>query len=100
MSWNYRLVRYKDDPESIGLHEVFYNDAGEAWAMTERPVGFAGPNVEEVVASLELALRDAKNKPVFQEPEKWAERDFGDEMEAGKRFSTAEEMVAELNKEG
>jgi len=75
MNWNYRIVRYKDDSD-LGLHEVFYNEAGEATGMTEEPVSFAcyseeGP--EGIIKSLELALADASKYPVFDPPEVWAD---------------------------
>lgn len=74
MSWNYRIVKYKDE-DAYGLHEVFYNEAGEAWSMTERPVGFVGDTKIEVLDSLSRAFADASQRPVFQEPEQWASRE-------------------------
>ncbi len=93
MPWNYRIVRYREHPEAgslpdesiqaYGLHEVFYNSQGEAYAMTAQPCSFASDYfddtgatpITDIIASLERALRDAKNRPVFDEPEVWAEHD-------------------------
>jgi len=55
MAWNYRIVKYRDTGE-YGLHEVYYNEAGEAWSMTEEPVGFCGESEDEVIESLQCAL--------------------------------------------
>jgi len=73
MSWGYRVVRYKNGG-GYGLHEVYYDDAGLPWGMTEKPTGFAcdkdeGPTgIEE---QLLMAIDDARNEEVFDEPEKW-----------------------------
>ena len=40
MSWNYRIVEYRDG-SGFGLHEVFYDDKGQPWSMTEQPASFA-----------------------------------------------------------
>lgn len=81
MVWNNRIVKYKNG-SGFGLHEVYYNSAGEPCAMTENPKGFAA-DVEEgsqgVIESLELALSDAKKHPVLDEPEVWAKWDGEDE---------------------
>lgn len=72
MTWNYRIVHRRDG--SYGLHEVYYDDVGEPVVMTENAVTFEcdsdeGP--EGVIGNLEMALKDAKERPVFEEPEKW-----------------------------
>lgn len=81
MTWNYRIVRYKSG-DAYGLHEVYYNKSGEACGMTENCATF-GCDAEEgpdgITASLELALKDARTRPVFDEPEVWAKWDDGDE---------------------
>jgi hypothetical protein len=75
MSWNYRIVKRCDG--SYGLHEVFYDDASAPRAMTERPIHFE-TNAEEgpagIVASLEMALKDARERPVFEMPVEWTEK--------------------------
>lgn len=93
MPWNYRIVRYREHPEAdmlpdeniqaYGLHEVFYNSKGEAYAMTASPCTFASDYsddtgvtpVTDIISALERALNDARTRPVFDEPEVWAEHD-------------------------
>jgi hypothetical protein len=79
MAWHYRIVKYRDD-QGYGLHEVYFNKRGEAWAMTSTPCSFAcdseeGP--EGVLGSLERATMDALTRGIFEEPEEggWASRD-------------------------
>jgi hypothetical protein len=77
MVWNYRIVKYKDG-KAYGLHEVYYNEAGEACGMTAEPTGFCcdieeGP--ESIIEGLTMALKDAQKHPVFDEPEVWAKWD-------------------------
>lgn len=73
MSWNYRIVRYKDG-SGYGLHEVFYDSEGMATNMTAEPITFFA-DVEEgrygLVRSLQMAYDDATKRPVFDEPEVW-----------------------------
>ena len=73
MSWNYRIVRYRDHA-GLGLHEVYYDDAGEPWGMTAEAVRFvcdAEEGESGIVASLVQALADVRKYPVFDEPEVW-----------------------------
>lgn len=79
-SWNYRLVKYKNPDHGYGLHEVYYNAGNSAWAMTDNGC-FVGETPEDVIAALEMALKDAKERGVFEEPEKWAPMDDGEEVE-------------------
>lgn len=71
--WNYRIVKYKTG-DGYGLHEVYYDDVGEAWAMTKDPISF-GCDIEEgpegVLSSIRLALQSVETRPVFDEPKKW-----------------------------
>ena len=72
-TWNYRIVRYRDN-KGFGLHEVFYDDDGLPWTMTEDPVGFdcgveEGP--EGIRELLDAAMRDVGLHPVLDEPETW-----------------------------
>lgn len=72
MTWNYRLVHYRKG--GYGLHEVYYDAAGEPWGMTVEPASFAfdeeeGP--ETVVKALQMALSDCELRDVFEEPESW-----------------------------
>jgi hypothetical protein len=75
MSWNYRIVRYRNG-EGFGLHEVFYDDFGLPWGMTENPAKFVCSTDEGPAGindSLLVARVDAIQRPVFDEPEegKW-----------------------------
>lgn len=77
MTWNYRVVKYKDG-SGIGLHEVYYNKAGEPYCMTEAPINFTcetDEGISDIVHCLELALKDIRKYPVLKEPEKWADAD-------------------------
>jgi hypothetical protein len=68
MTWNYRIIRRKDG--SFGLHEVYYDAAGNPHGMTADPVGFAADADEGeqgIIISLKTALRDARNRPVLDE---------------------------------
>jgi hypothetical protein len=71
--WNHRIVKYKDG-QGFGLHEVYYDDVGNEVGMTKWPVRFAvhtDEGAEGVITALELAMRDARTRPVFEEPEQW-----------------------------
>jgi hypothetical protein len=76
VTWNYRIVRYLDN-KGFGLHEVYYNEAGKPYAMTEDPCRFScdvEEGAEGVRGSLLTAFTDANRRPVFDEPKKWAKR--------------------------
>ena len=80
MTWSYRIVKYRNGA-CFGLHEVFYDAAGLAESMTTEAVGFVADADEGpagVVRSLEMALRDATSRPVFDEPETWPGVNPGD----------------------
>ena len=71
MSWNDRIVQYRDGA-GYGLHEVFYDDAGKPWSMTEAPIGFScdldeGP--EGIRDSIDMAFADSRREPVLIQPE-------------------------------
>lgn len=69
MSWNYRIIKYKDH-DTYGLHEVHYKD-DKPISMTIHPARFRGETPAELISAMELALKDAKERPVFEEPENW-----------------------------
>lgn len=69
-TWNYRIVKYRDE-NGYGLHEVHYDDNGRPRSRTTDAAGFVGENEREVIDGLELALRDARRMPVFNDPEEW-----------------------------
>lgn len=73
--WNYRIVEYQDG-SGYGLHEVYYDDDGQPWAMTEGAARFVcdrDEGAEGIKESLLRARVDAIKRPVFKEPEpgKW-----------------------------
>lgn len=68
MSWNFRLVRHKDPRTSAvwyGIHEVFYNEAGRPFTMTEDPVDIAGRSPREVRGYLKMIQRDIERLPIL-----------------------------------
>lgn len=68
MSWNYRIVRYENGGH--GLHEVYYDEAGNPRSMTIDPISFAVDDDEsepDLIEMIERALRDAKERPVIDE---------------------------------
>lgn len=68
MYWNYRIVRYADG--NLGLHEVYYDEHDKPVSRTEDAPGFTCGEEEgeaAIVASLEMALRDARNRPVLDD---------------------------------
>lgn len=71
MSWNYRIVRYRDG-SGFGLHEVYYDKDGEPWSMTENAVSFRCDTDEGpagIKQSLLTARVDSIKRPIFDEPE-------------------------------
>lgn len=70
MSWNYRIIHYKEG--GFGLHEVFYSEGGVVEGWTKDATDFAcdeDEGREGVIKSLQLALNDAISKPVLEESE-------------------------------
>jgi hypothetical protein len=70
--WNYRICKQPDGYYS--LNEVYYDDNGKEKSVTANPVSFVadddeGP--EGIISALQMALKDAKNRPVFKVPKKW-----------------------------
>ena len=67
MTWNYRIVRYKDG-SGFGLHEIYYDKDGKAYGMTEGAARFYGDRPEEITESLLMAIKDA-GEQLIDEPE-------------------------------
>lgn len=70
MTWNYRIIDFGDH---FALHEVYYEKDGKTVkAYTEGAATF-GVDEEEgregVIHSLELALADARRRPVLRKSE-------------------------------
>ncbi len=77
MTWNYRLVCNKrtDGSAWYGIHEVFYDDRGRAFAETAEPVGALGATPGEVRRAYER-MAEAFLQPTLDAdsiPEKGAE---------------------------
>jgi hypothetical protein len=71
-TWSYRIIRHPDTPEEHGhlaLHEVHYGDDCLVHSWTAEPITFVcggeeGP--EGIIQSLEMALRDARSRPMLE----------------------------------
>jgi len=72
MTWKYQIVKYASD--SFGLHEVYCDDTGKPYGMTKDATCFVGNSPDEVRESLNMALKDAVNEPVFEKPKAWNEQ--------------------------
>lgn len=66
MSWNYRVVRrtfqiptHEGENEEVlyGIHEVYYNDNGEIWTLTEEPVEVISETAEHMAEVLSMMKR-------------------------------------------
>ncbi len=68
--WNYRMVHMRDG--SYSVHEVYYNDAGEATSMTRKPVSLYGESPQGIKGDLLIINTDIRRRPIFEEPEIWA----------------------------
>ena len=75
MTWNYRLVKHVErKPYCVwySVNEVFYNDAGKPWAMTQDPITLEGKSLKEIMADLKLIQRDLARQSIFTPPKRWA----------------------------
>jgi hypothetical protein len=61
MSWNCRIMQYKDG--SLGIHEVYYED-GEVQGVTLDAVGCHGDDLEDLRLGLEHKLK-ALDAPIL-----------------------------------
>lgn len=71
--WNFRLVKYRDG-SGYGIHEVFYDEEGEPFDMSEEATTFQISPPEDgayLVQVMSMALKDCLCQPVFEEPETW-----------------------------
>lgn len=72
--WNYRVVRTLHPAwentveEQYAIHEVYYNDNGSIWGMTEQAMSPTGTNVEELRVDLEY-MQKALDLPVLNNEE-------------------------------
>ena len=75
MSWNYRILHHPepDGGDYLALHEVYYDDKANPNGGTEEPIefisGLNGQSLElaraDLINSLEMALRDAREHPIL-----------------------------------
>lgn len=67
MTWNYRVVRrLEPHGKTYGIHEVFYDDAGKAFACTENPGRIGGFESEwDVIVTLRQMLKNALHLPAL-----------------------------------
>src|SRR3546814_15898931 len=63
MTWNYRIL---DHGTHLDLHEVFYDDTGRPEGWAAEPLDVASETREELLQALEMALADARNRPVLR----------------------------------
>jgi len=74
MSWSYRIVKRPlgdGDGDYFALCEVYYDEGGNPTGVTHDPISFVADDAADLIASLELALNDAKNRPVLDEAATW-----------------------------
>ena len=66
MSWNYRVLKHKDNDEVpyYQVHEVFYNEDDSIMACSEHSCTPFGETVEELKADFEL-MAGAFERPVL-----------------------------------
>jgi len=57
MTWNYRVIRHKNDgDEWLAIHEVYYDDDGSSELTTQDPSDIVGETVESLRDTLEYML--------------------------------------------
>ena len=73
MTWGYRIIRHPEPREEHGyylaLHEVHYGDDCLVHSWTIEPITFVcgGEDGQEgIIQSIEMALRDARARPVLE----------------------------------
>lgn len=87
------MVKHKDPRTSsfwYGIHEVFYNEPGRPFTMTEDPVDIAGRSPKEIREYLSMIQRDIERLPVLDARRtKWVKPPW----DSGKRARTPLERV-------
>jgi len=66
MSWDYRVVKrkYKNEEETHGIYEVYYDDEDNPRACTESPIQIESFNLNTLKKDLKK-IREAFQKPVL-----------------------------------
>lgn len=75
MSWNYRMVHHKEETTGedwYGIHEVYYNDNGEACLMSDEPCFPTGESKKELMNDISM-MTAAISKPVLEYDMEFAE---------------------------
>lgn len=65
MSWNYRVIRHKETETGIvhyAIHEVYYNEHGAPYMVSEKPASPTGETPEALKSDLGL-IHAALRKP-------------------------------------
>lgn len=82
MSWNYRVVKFNDAPESYSetheyfeIKEVFYDYSGKPVGYSDAVCG--GDTYEELFKCMSM-MQSAHAKPVLDESEFFSNEIFGD----------------------
>lgn len=73
MGWNYRVLRYSNG--ELGIHEVYYDEAGNPTSCTEDAVGPGGDDLAEIRAVME-DMKSALAQPIL---------DYADIVTGGKK---------------
>lgn len=70
MTWNYRIIKRETGVGPVWeLYEVYYDKDGTPEFRTSEPVDFGSEDGPEgVIKSLEMALNDARTRPVLDDP--------------------------------
>ncbi len=99
--WNFRLVKHTESKSKnvwYGVHEVFYNDAGKLWTMTQEPVRVDGESIKEVAAYLKMIKNDLKRFPILDANKmKWAKPPGGIRGGRTKKFKNIKELLNDLH---
>ena len=101
MTWNFRLVKHTE-PKSgwtwYGVHEVFYNDAGKPWTMTQEPVHVDGEDAKDVIAYLTLIKRDLRRLPILDISQvKWARPPKSIRGGRTKKYENVKDLMDDLH---
>ena len=66
MTWNYRIMKHKEeDEEWYDLREIYYDKSGRANGYTAYATTFVADTPEDLIESLEMALYDAKSRKII-----------------------------------
>lgn len=67
-SWNYRVIRHladgSSDQEWFAIHEVFYNDTGVPYAVSEKACPAGGETTDELFEDMKL-MQAASGMPTL-----------------------------------